>query len=78
MTSKKGYLLEIGEKNLTLDGKPFYLASGEMHYFRFFKDGWKRRLKLMKDFSMKNMRVSLIFRAILICLLFSNCAIKWG
>lgn len=48
----KGYILEIGEKSLKLDGKPFYLASGEMHYFRFFKDGWRRRLKLMKDFGL--------------------------
>ena len=52
MSLKKGYMLEIGEKSLTLDSKPFYLASGEMHYFRFFKDGWKRRLKLMKDFGL--------------------------
>lgn len=48
----KGYLLEIGEKALMLGGNTFYLASGEMHYFRFFKDGWKRRLKLMKDFGL--------------------------
>ena len=48
----KGYILEIGEKSLKLNSKPFYLASGEMHYFRFFKDGWRRRLKLMKDFGL--------------------------
>lgn len=45
-------LLEIGESSLTLGGKPFYLASGDMHYFRFFKEGWGRRLKLMKDFGL--------------------------
>lgn len=43
----------IIEKNgLTLNGKPFYLASGDMHYFRFFKEGWRRRLQLMKDFGL--------------------------
>ncbi len=52
MNKSNGYILEIGEKTLTLGGKPFYLASGEMHYFRFFKGGWKRRLKLMKDFGL--------------------------
>ena len=52
MDPKIGYLLEIGEKSLKLDGKPFYLASGDMHYFRYLKGGWKRRLKLMKDFGL--------------------------
>lgn len=43
----------IIEKNgLTLHDKPFYLASGDMHYFRFFKEGWRRRLQLMKDFGL--------------------------
>lgn len=44
--------LEIFKDRLTLGGEPFYLASGDMHYFRFFKDGWKRRLQLMKDFGL--------------------------
>lgn len=42
--------LVINENGFMLDGKPFYLASGEIHYFRFFKEGWRRRLQLMKDF----------------------------
>ena len=49
--SKKA-LLEIHKDSLTLGGEPFYLASGDMHYFRYFKDGWRRRLKLMKDFGL--------------------------
>ena len=44
--------LEIHKDHLTFGGKPFYLASGDMHYFRFFKDGWKRRLELMRDFGL--------------------------
>ncbi len=44
--------LEIFKDHFTLGGEPFYLASGDMHYFRFFKDGWKRRLQLMKDFGL--------------------------
>lgn len=44
--------LEILKDGFTLGGDPFYLASGDMHYFRFFKGGWKRRLQLMKDFGL--------------------------
>lgn len=47
-----GAKLEILKDGLLFDGKPFYLASGDMHYFRFFKGGWKRRLQLMKDFGL--------------------------
>ncbi|MBO4299439.1 MAG: beta-galactosidase, partial [Clostridia bacterium] len=45
-------LLAIERDRLTLDGKPFYLASGDMHYFRVFPGGWRRRLELMKDFGL--------------------------
>ena len=44
--------LEIHKDGLTINGEPFYLASGDMHYFRFFKEGWRRRLQLMKDFGL--------------------------
>ena len=44
-------LTHQGEK-LYLDGKEFYLASGDMHYFRFFPEGWRRRLRLMKAFGL--------------------------
>ena len=44
--------LIISNKGLFIDDEPFYLASGDMHYFRFFKGGWKRRLQLMKDFGL--------------------------
>lgn len=45
-------ILEIHENKATLGGKDFYIASGEMHYFRIFKEGWRRRLQLMKDFGL--------------------------
>lgn len=31
---------------------PFYIASGEIHYFRIFKESWRERLQLMKDFGL--------------------------
>ena len=45
-------ILELNKDGIVFDGKPFYLASGDMHYFRFFKEGWKRRLQLMKEFGL--------------------------
>ncbi|MDP4134009.1 MAG: beta-galactosidase [Bacillota bacterium] len=45
-------ILKIYKDKLTLGDKPFYIASGDMHYFRFFKGGWERRLRLMKDFGL--------------------------
>ena len=45
-------LLEMKEDKLFLDGEEFYIASGDMHYFRHFKEGWRRRLQLMKDFGL--------------------------
>lgn len=48
----KKQLLQINQKDFTLGGEPFYIASGEIHYFRFMKDGWRRRLQLMKDFGL--------------------------
>jgi len=51
-----GKKLEIRKDGLFFGGEPFYLASGDMHYFRFFKEGWKRRLQLMKDFGLTTLQ----------------------
>ena len=48
----QGEKLEINKEGLTLGGKPFYLASGSMHYFRIHPAGWEKRLRLMKDFGL--------------------------
>ncbi|MBQ9920986.1 MAG: beta-galactosidase, partial [Clostridia bacterium] len=45
-------MLEINKDNITLDGKPFEVLSGSMHYFRIFPSQWKKRLQLMKDFGL--------------------------
>ena len=44
--------LEFRDGKLFLGDKEFYLASGDMHYFRILKGGWKRRLQLMKAFGL--------------------------
>ncbi|WP_265799509.1 beta-galactosidase [Pedobacter sp. MC2016-05] len=38
----------IAEGNFNLDGKPFKIHSGEMHYSRIPKPYWRHRLKMMK------------------------------
>lgn len=45
-------LLKIEKERLTLDGGEFYLACGDIQYFRIYPDEWKRRLELMKDFGL--------------------------
>ena len=45
-------LLEIRGDKLYFNDEPFYIASGDMHYFRFFRGGWERRLRLMKEFGL--------------------------
>ena len=44
--------LIIKKDGLLLGDKPFYLASGDFHYFRTQKEGWRKRLRLMKDFGL--------------------------
>lgn len=44
--------LELRGAHTFLGGEPFEIISGDMHYFRFFPGGWKRRLELMRDFGL--------------------------
>ncbi len=45
-------LLSIEKDRLTIDGEPFYLACGDIQYFRIHPSEWKRRLEIMKDFGL--------------------------
>ena len=45
-------ILTIENGKLLMDGKDFYLASGDFHYYRTLPSGWRRRLKLMKAFGL--------------------------
>ncbi len=44
--------IELKKDGLYLSGEKFFLLSGDFHYFRTFPDGWRRRLRLMKDFGL--------------------------
>ncbi len=48
----KKHISQVTEQGFFLDGEPFYLASGDLHYFRVHQSGWRRRLELMKDFGL--------------------------
>jgi beta-galactosidase len=48
---KKG-LLEIKKEGFFIDGEKFYITSGDIHYFRFHPDAWKRHFMLAKDFGL--------------------------
>ena len=38
----------IGEKDFTLDGEPFQIISGAIHYFRVHPDSWRDRIRKAK------------------------------
>ena len=39
---------EIGEKSFLLEGKPFVIRSGEMHFSRIPREYWRHRLKMVR------------------------------
>lgn len=43
-------ITEVRQDGLYLDGEKFFMLSGDFHFFRTHPDGWRRRLRLMKDF----------------------------
>jgi beta-galactosidase len=38
----------IGEKDFLLDGQPFVIRSGEMHYPRVPREYWAHRLRMIR------------------------------
>ena len=47
-----GEILNCKDGRLYLNDNPFYLVSGDMHYFRVHPSQWSERLKLMRDFGL--------------------------
>lgn len=44
--------VEIKRDGVYIDGEKFFLLSGDFHYFRTLPEGWKKRLRYMKDFGL--------------------------
>jgi len=42
------HVFVIGEKDFLLDGKPFAIRSGELHYARIPREHWPHRLRMAK------------------------------
>ncbi|MGQ7856850.1 glycoside hydrolase family 35 protein [Pedobacter sp. WC2501] len=42
------HTFKLGETDFLLDGKPFQIISGEMHYPRVPKEAWRARMKMAK------------------------------
>ena len=45
---KKVHSFALGDSVFLLDGKPFQMISGEMHYPRVPKEAWRQRMKMAK------------------------------
>ena len=45
-------ILNSRDRKLYIGDEPFYLVSGDIHYFRIHPSQWKKRLELMKDFGL--------------------------
>ncbi len=48
MSQPKSHTFRLGEKDFLLDGKPFQIMSGEMHFARIPQEYWRDRLKMAK------------------------------
>ena len=47
-SSEKTHTFELGKSDFLLDGKPFQILSGEMHYARIPREYWRERLKMAR------------------------------
>ena len=50
---KKSHEFKLGENDFLLDGKPFQIISGELHYPRVPKEAWRDRMKMAKAMGVK-------------------------
>lgn len=51
-TAPQRHTFSIGDEAFMLDGKPFVIRTGEMHFARVPKEYWRHRLQLMKAMGM--------------------------
>jgi beta-galactosidase len=47
-SQKKTHEFKLGDNDFLLDGKPFQIISGELHYPRVPKEAWRDRMKMAK------------------------------
>jgi beta-galactosidase len=49
---KPNHTFEIGQDHFLLDGKPFQIRCGELHFARIPKEYWRHRIQMMKSLGM--------------------------
>ena len=47
--TEKSYTAEVNENGVFVDGKPFRILSGEIHYFRVQPAQWRDRLEKLRE-----------------------------
>lgn len=53
----KRQAVEIKKDGFYLNGEPFYMASGDIHYFRIHPSAWHRHFLLAKDFGLTAIQI---------------------
>jgi len=46
--ARNGHSFALGDSTFLLDGKPFQMISGEMHYTRVPREAWRQRMRMAK------------------------------
>ena len=52
---------EIGKEHFMLDGNPFQIRCGELHFARIPKEYWRHRIQMMKSLGMNTICVYLFW-----------------
>ncbi len=50
-------ILSVKDDKFYLNDEPFFMCSGDLHYFRVHPSQWKERLRLMKDFGLTAVQI---------------------
>jgi len=61
LLAANGTTFEIGEQDFLLDGKPFQIRAGEMHYSRIPREYWPHRLRMAHALGLNALTVSLFW-----------------
>ena len=48
--------LTYDKKTFYLDGEPFRIIAGDIHYYRIHENDWERHLDLAKDFGLNTIQ----------------------
>ena len=61
--NKKADKFELGDKAFLLNGKPFQIISGEMHYPRIPREAWEHRMKMARAMGLNTISIYIFWNA---------------